>query len=64
MDDPLAGLLTTNQTAERLGTTPALLATWRYRRTGPAWIKFGGGVFYRATEVDAYLAARDQEASA
>jgi len=34
--------------------TLATLATWRSRNTGPAYVKVGGKVLYRVSDVEAY----------
>jgi predicted heme/steroid binding protein len=36
--------------------TLATLATWRSRNTGPAYVKVGGKVLYRVSDVEAYEA--------
>ena len=58
--------LNCKQTAEALDTTQGALAQTRRRRTGPPFYVFGrrdgarggGGVKYKAADVEAYLRAR------
>lgn len=51
-----AEFLTVEQLVSRwLGqVTKATLATWRSRGNGPAFVKVGGRVLYRVTDVEAY----------
>ena len=51
-----ADFLTVDQLAARwLGqVTKATLATWRSRGNGPAFVKVGGRVLYRRSDVEAY----------
>lgn len=45
--------------SDRLGLTPQLLADWRSRRVGPAYLKLGHRtVRYRSSDVDKWLASR------
>lgn len=48
-------LLTTRELAEKLHKTAAALAQWRYKGTGPKFIKIGGTVQYRASDVETWL---------
>jgi hypothetical protein len=50
--------LTAAQLAARWmnSVTLATLATWRSRNTGPAYVKVGGKVLYRVSDVEAYEA--------
>jgi hypothetical protein len=41
----------------RWGRSVRTLQRWRHQRTGPAWLKIGGGVFYRMEDVVAFEAA-------
>ena len=53
--------LTTSELAEYLRLdsirTPM---RWRQHRTGPPWVKAGGRVLYRKSDVDAWLEANRQ----
>jgi len=50
-------LLTPRDVATFVGVPEPTLAQWRYLRTGPAFIKVGKHVRYRATDVEAWLSA-------
>jgi predicted DNA-binding transcriptional regulator AlpA len=51
-------LLTAAELAEKLHKTAAALAQWRYKGVGPKFVKIGGGVRYRASDVEAWLDAQ------
>lgn len=51
-------LLTAAELAAKLHKTAAALAQWRYKGTGPKFIKLGGGIRYRASDVEAWLDAQ------
>jgi predicted DNA-binding transcriptional regulator AlpA len=55
-------LLTPAELAARLQTPTAVLANWRYKGTGPKFVKIGGGIRgnirYRASDVEAWLDAQ------
>lgn len=51
-------LLTARELSEQLKTPVAVLANWRYKGTGPKFVKIGNGVRYRATDVEAWLDAQ------
>jgi predicted DNA-binding transcriptional regulator AlpA len=45
-----------HEVASYLGVTEKTLAQWRWRRTGPAWVKVGGReVRYRWEEIDRWV---------
>ena len=52
-------LLTPEETAARLGlTNPDTLAVWRCTKRYPLpWVKIGSRVRYRASDVEAFIAA-------
>ena len=50
-------LLTVKQTAERLQVNHNTLQVWRNNGKGPAYIKIGGLVRYRESDVEAWLNA-------
>lgn len=59
MDD----LLTTEEAAAKLRVAPSTLRYWRHTGTGPKSFKIGGKrVFYRAEDLDAWLAKAYAEA--
>lgn len=51
-------LLSEAAAAQRLGLSIKTLQGWRYRRTGPPYVKVGGAVRYRPTDLEAWLQAR------
>ena len=51
-------LLTAAELAEKLHTTAASLAQWRYKGSGPKFVKIGSGVRNRAADVEAWLDAQ------
>ena len=55
------GLLTAKQAARYLCISTKWLANQRWQGTGPRFLKVGGAVRYRQSDLDAYLA--DCEAS-
>ncbi len=48
-------LLTTADVAGRLGCPPRTLEQWRYLGRGPAYVRVGAHVRYRAADVSAWL---------
>jgi transposase len=48
-------LLTSAETAARLGIRPRTLIVWRQRAIGPAYVRSGGVIRYRECDVEAYL---------
>ena len=42
--------------ARRLGLSPRTLEGWRWRGTGPRFVKAGGRVLYRLEDVEAFEA--------
>lgn len=53
--EPLA---VAQQVADFLGTTVDTLANWRYRGVGPRFVKVGGIVRYRWSDVNAWVESR------
>lgn len=47
--------LTTEQAAEYLGVSYAAMAMWRYRNTGPRYLKIGNQVRYLKEDLDAFI---------
>lgn len=60
-----ASLMGHNDAAAYLHITPRTLYGWRYRGVGPKFLKLGGKVLYRPTDLDAWISARihDPEAA-
>lgn len=56
-------LLTPAELAERLHASPATLAGWRYKGTGPKFIKAGRMVLYRVADVDAWLTEKTRQST-
>jgi hypothetical protein len=59
-------LISSNDAARHINVTKSTLATWRCQRKGPRFFKLGRGCWYRATDLDAWIAkqAHDPEARA
>lgn len=55
-------LLTTDELAELLRTTPAGIHSLRYRGEGPPAVRVGRRLLFRAEDVQAWLAAQREEA--
>lgn len=53
----LSGYLTVTATAHALHVHPHTLKRWRWKGYGPRAIKVGGRLFYRVTDVQAWLAS-------
>lgn len=51
-------LLTPSQAAELLATTPAVLGTWRWRGSGPPFIRVGRSIRYSQRQLNDWLDAR------
>jgi hypothetical protein len=52
------GLQTEDRAARFLCVAPGTLKQWRTKGRGPAWVKIGKNVFYRETDLDAFIAAQ------
>lgn len=50
--------ITPFQLARRWGIDPKTLQNWRYKGTGPPYLKLGGHIRYRQDEIEAYEADR------
>ncbi len=55
--------LTTEQAAQFLGLRPNTLEIWRYRGTGPRFIKCGRAVRYRLTDIESYVEAQTRQST-
>jgi hypothetical protein len=49
-------LLTTAETAARLGIQPRTLAVWRQRGIGPGYVRYRRAIRYLESQVKAYVA--------
>ncbi len=47
-----------NELAERWSLSPRTLEQWRWRGVGPRYLKLGGRVIYRLSDVEAFEAER------
>ena len=54
-------LLTTDEVADLLRTSPSTVRYWRYRQTGPRGIKRGRRVLYPEDEVLSWLSGTDEQ---
>ena len=43
-----------NEVGIRLGISPRTLARWRSEKTGPPWVRLGGAIRYRVSDLDAW----------
>jgi len=48
-------MLTEKQVAAMLNINPATLNNWRQQGKGPKYVKVGGSIRYRYTDVELYL---------
>ena len=55
LDEPL---LPEVDAARELNVKPQTLGVWRYRGQGPVYVKIGKLVFYRPSDIRAYVASR------
>ena len=51
----MSDLMTQEELADYLQMHPQSLATWRYRKKGPKYLKLGTLVRYRRSDVEAWL---------
>jgi excisionase family DNA binding protein len=56
--------LTPDQVADRYQVSEATLKEWRYKGTGPEYVRLGRHVRYPATALERWEAEREQEALA
>jgi predicted site-specific integrase-resolvase len=55
---------TPDQVAERYQVSEATLKEWRYKGTGPEYVRLGRHVRYPATALERFEAEREREAAA
>ena len=53
--------LTQNELASRFRVSPRTVERWRWKRTGPNYIKLGGKVVYELADVETYERRRRAE---
>lgn len=58
-----APLLTPDQVSEYLGVPSGTLANWRYLGQGPAFLRVGRHVRYRAHDIDTWVETRRADTS-
>lgn len=51
------GLITPEELAVTLGVLPETLKAWRWKKTGPDFVRLGQSVFYRIRDVEEWIAA-------
>jgi hypothetical protein len=49
--------MTTQEAAKYLRLSKVRLDIWRYERRGPTFLKLGGRVFYRKSDLDEFISA-------
>ena len=54
-DFPPTQLLNEIEVAELLSVSRKTLQAWRWRRTGPSFLKLGGAIRYRLEDIQAYM---------
>lgn len=55
---------TPDQVAERYQVSEATLKEWRYKGTGPAYVRLGRHVRYPAKDIEEWERQREQESAA
>ena len=55
--------LSEHEVAARLGLAPCTLRAWRHLGKGPTYLKLGKTIRYRASAMEAYLAACERSPS-
>jgi excisionase family DNA binding protein len=55
MDGTASGLMTTEEAAAYLRIKPQTMTKWRSQGKGPYFVRIGGSVFYRLTELDSFI---------
>ncbi len=61
---PIDPIFDTHKAAPLLGVKPGTLEVWRCQGKGPRFIKSGGRVVYRLSEINAYLDSRTRKSTA
>jgi hypothetical protein len=55
LDEPL---LREDEAAEELNVRPQTMSAWRYRGTGPSYVRVGKLIFYKPSHLREYVDAR------
>lgn len=55
MDTEKLDLLSTEEASVYLGLSAATLNQWRFQKKGPLYIRMGGSIRYRRTDLDAFV---------
>ena len=61
--DPLQHLFKEEEAATFLSLRVATLRKWRWSGTGPPFIKLGGAVRYRRSDLEAYIEAQRRQST-
>lgn len=51
-------LMTPDELAVTIKVQKSTLATWRYKKTGPVYVKLGKQIFYRRADVDTWISTQ------
>jgi hypothetical protein len=54
-------MYSTAETARQLGVNQMTLRRWRVESRGPAYVKLGGAIRYRAADIEAFIAANPRD---
>ena len=55
-------LMSTDEAATYLSARPLTLVAWRHKKQGPTYVKIGGHVRYRQSDLDGYIAQNERKA--
>src|SRR5688500_17913245 len=56
MSEQQSTAMTEREVARKLRISPATLRTWRVRRKGPRYVRFGRAVRYLSADIDQFIA--------
>lgn len=54
----MSELRTTEEAAKRIRSVPKTMERWRHQGSGPPFVKIGGKVFYRDSDLDEWVESR------
>jgi predicted DNA-binding transcriptional regulator AlpA len=60
--EPIAELLTQLQLCDIAQVTPKTVGRWRAAGRGPRWLRVGGQIRYRRSDVEQWLTSREMKA--